>query len=94
MHLDYRGGILFIVGAIAGHYIDSALGIVDPFLIQIINLKVIDVVFIIIGSIGALIIAYDKLIKPRKKEKASFTKKMKPRCQTSGPKLSKKTSLC
>jgi len=93
MHVDYKGGILFIVGAMAGHYIDSALGILDPFIIHGINLKVIDIIFILIALVGAVIIIYDKLIRPDTKQKTVSVTKNESETLSTRQKLIQKPRL-
>lgn len=59
MRLDYREGLILVIGTIVAHYIDNVLNIFDPLLKKIITLSIIDIILISIGLIGSFIIIYD-----------------------------------
>jgi len=71
MHLDYRGGALFIAAAVVTHYIDFALNQFDPFLSKIGTLSTIDFILIPIGVVGIAIIVYDGIKRLRAKQRTS-----------------------
>ena len=70
MGLDYKSGIIFMLGSIATHYIDNFLNNLDPFLKQkVFNIELFDLILLIVFSVGILIIIIDIINRIRHKIK-------------------------
>ena len=68
MGLDYKSGIIFMLGSIATHYIDNFLNNLDPFLKQkVFNIELFDLILLIVFSVGILIIVIDIINRIRHK---------------------------